>query len=54
MRGLLAFGAALSAALIVTAAAAPTLSRGAVEFVDVTASAGIHFTHVNGAFGKRY
>ena len=53
-RSLLTFGALVSAALIVAAAAAPTPSRSAVEFVDVTASSGIRFTHVNGAFGKRY
>jgi hypothetical protein len=27
---------------------------GAIEFVDVTARAGIHFKHTTGAFGKKY
>src|SRR5580704_15529688 len=27
---------------------------GAIEFVDVTAQAGIHFKHNTGAFGKKY
>src|SRR5260370_33115393 len=29
-------------------------SRSSVHFTDVTANAGIHFTHHNGAFGKKY
>jgi enediyne biosynthesis protein E4 len=36
-----------------TAAARPRPS-GPIEFVDVTAQAGIHFKHNSGAFGKKY
>lgn len=45
-----------------TAAAAPALSAspaparpsGPITFTDITAQAGIHFKHNNGAFGKKY
>jgi hypothetical protein len=32
----------------------PSRPSGAVEFIDVTTQAGIHFKHNNGAFGKKY
>jgi len=35
-------------------AATPVLSSGQVTFRDITAQAGIHFTHNNGAFGKKW
>jgi len=37
-------------------AAQPVEARpsGPVQFADITAQAGIHFTHNNGAFGKKY
>ncbi len=34
--------------------AEPTRPSGPIEFVDVTAQAGIHFKHDSGAFGKKY
>jgi hypothetical protein len=34
--------------------AAKPRPSGAIEFVDVTAQAGIHFKHNSGAFGKKY
>jgi enediyne biosynthesis protein E4 len=34
--------------------AAKTRPSGPIEFVDVTAQAGIHFKHNTGAFGKKY
>jgi enediyne biosynthesis protein E4 len=46
-------GACAILALSLLAVAAPQ-PRPAVELVDVTAAAGLHFTHVNGAFGKKY
>jgi enediyne biosynthesis protein E4 len=36
------------------AAPAPQRPSGPIEFVDVTAQAGIHFKHNTGAFGKKY
>jgi enediyne biosynthesis protein E4 len=33
---------------------APSRPSGPIEFVDVTAQAGIHFKHSSGAFGKKY
>jgi len=33
---------------------APSRPSGPIEFVDVTAQAGIHFKHNSGAFGKKY
>ena len=53
-RSLLVFAALPTAALVALAVAAPLPPRRAVDFVDVSASAGIRFNHVNGAFGKRY
>jgi hypothetical protein len=35
-------------------AAAPARPSGPITFSDVTAQAGIHFRHNNGAFGKKY
>ncbi|MBZ5629143.1 MAG: CRTAC1 family protein [Acidobacteriia bacterium] len=35
-------------------AGAPTRPSGSIEYVDVTAQAGIHFKHNSGAFGKKY
>ena len=35
-------------------ASAPVRPSGPVTFTDVTAQAGIHFRHNNGAFGKKY
>jgi hypothetical protein len=37
-----------------TAPAAAVRPSGPIEFTDVTAQAGIHFKHNNGAFGKKY
>jgi hypothetical protein len=37
-----------------TAPAAAARPSGPIEFTDVTAQAGIHFKHNNGAFGKKY
>ncbi len=34
--------------------AAPARPSGPITFTDVTAQAGIHFRHNNGAFGKKY
>ena len=34
--------------------ASPARPSGPIEFTDVTARAGIHFTHNTGAFGKKY
>jgi hypothetical protein len=47
-----ALAAALAGAAVLTAAQAP--SRSPLTFTDVTAPAGIRFTHTNGAFGKKY
>lgn len=48
----------VAASFLVTGAAAAVLLAGAaaapVTFTDVTSQAGITFTHVNGAFGKKY
>jgi hypothetical protein len=38
----------------VSALLAATAPQSAVRFTDVTAAAGLHFTHHNGAFGKKY
>src|ERR1039457_3452385 len=43
---------ALATACLMTSAAAP--DRPAVVFTDVTAQAGIHFTHNAGRTGKKY
>ena len=45
-----------SSASSVAPQAAPVAARpsGPIEFVDVTAQAGIHFKHNSGAFGKKY
>jgi hypothetical protein len=40
--------------LVAAALAATVAPPAAVVFTDVTQSAGIRFTHVNGAFGKKY
>ena len=34
--------------------AAATVAKGQITFRDITAQAGIHFTHNNGAFGKKW
>src|SRR5258708_30702730 len=44
--------AAAGTLLLVTAAAQP--GPAPITFTDVTAAAGIHFKHENGAFGKKY
>jgi enediyne biosynthesis protein E4 len=38
----------------VTAPPAPARPSGPIRFTDITAQAGIHFVHNNGAFGKKY
>jgi hypothetical protein len=43
----------VAAAAVVARAAAPS-TPGPVVFTDATASAGIHFRHTRGAFGKKY
>ena len=43
----------VAAAAVVARAAAPS-APGPVVFTDATASAGIHFRHTSGAFGKKY
>ncbi len=45
------FGSGASA---FSAAEAPGVAGGGITFKDITASAGIRFTHNNGAFGKKY
>jgi enediyne biosynthesis protein E4 len=47
---------ASAAATVVAAQTNPEIRRpsGPIEFVDVTAQAGIHFKHNTGAFGKKY
>src|SRR6266446_10473103 len=56
MRGLTALGAAFVLAVAVAVAgessSAPVAST--VTFRDVTKQSGIHFTHNNGAFGKKF
>ncbi len=47
------FSAVLAALAAIGFAARPE-GGGGIRFTDITASAGIHFTHHNGAFGKRY
>jgi len=42
-----------AAAAVVARAAAPS-AAGPIVFTDATASAGIHFRHTSGAFGKKY
>src|SRR6185503_11466878 len=37
-----------------SATATPPRPSGAIEFMDVTADAGIRFKHNSGAFGKKY
>ena len=49
--------AALLAAAVpfaVTAAPANSPASGPIHFADITQKAGIHFTHNNGAFGKKF
>ncbi len=48
--------AAQSAAIPKTAlqTAVPERPSGPIQFTDITAQAGIHFIHNNGAFGKKY
>jgi hypothetical protein len=47
---------AQASAVTTSPSAAPALVRasGPIRFTDVTAQAGIHFRHNNGAFGKKY
>ena len=49
---LLAFSLAASVVVIGTHAAQP--SAALPQFTDVTTTAGIHFKHTSGAFGKKY
>lgn len=46
--------AASEATTAATAQPSRTRPSGPIEFVDVTAQAGIHFKHNTGAFGKKY
>jgi enediyne biosynthesis protein E4 len=50
----LAILAALCPAALLVASQPPASPAGSVVFTNVTAAAGITFTHVNGAFGKKY
>lgn len=57
LTGRLAIFAALAlfpAALLIAASPQPQQPAGSVVFTNVTAAVGITFTHVNGAFGKKY
>lgn len=44
----------IRALVCVIASLPPAASAQTVRFTDITRAAGIHFTHNNGAFGKRY
>ncbi|MGH9776378.1 MAG: CRTAC1 family protein [Candidatus Acidiferrales bacterium] len=52
--GIFALGAALLLASAVLQPAAQHSSPARASFRDITRSAGIHFVHNNGAFGKKY
>jgi enediyne biosynthesis protein E4 len=57
MKGLLALVAALaleSAATVTSSSSSPGPGTAAITFHDLTQQSGIHFTHNNGAFGKKY
>jgi hypothetical protein len=51
---LLSFSAVIACVVLAFSAIGADARAGGPTFIDVTASAGLKFTHVNGAFGKKY
>src|SRR5262245_26167917 len=47
-------GGLVGTALLLTTPAAPQTPAPTIQYVDVTESSGLNFTHYSGAFGKKY